>query len=232
MWATGVMPFWSLRSTHASCVLISTASFFLTVVLHWREPEAAGGACSVTPFNKLEGSLVVALDLFFSGLFSCCHGGGREEKGKTRLSCRRTCSVRPYCPRICKKTSCVQVEMDEGDPGLIRWGIRRSYGAHAGWPALPTIRRIFGPNGGQVSFLPALKPEGEAVLLQQGFRGGHAGPSDSFPAPASILSFEEQQGPDRVSPLLFGVFFVRNKDLVVIFSFFRVLLVRCCKPPL
>lgn len=189
--ATGVMPFWSLRSTHASCVQISTASFLLAVVLHWWEPDAVGGACSVTPLNKLEGSLVVALDLLFPWLFSCCCGGGREEKGRTRLSCQQTCSVRPNCPQIWKKTSCVQLEKDEGDPELTRRGFRKSYGAQAGWPSHPTIWRIFRPNGGHVSFLPALKPEGEAVLLQQGFCGaicgGHAVPSGSSPALASIL---------------------------------------------
>jgi len=232
--ATGVMPRW--RSEHASCVRISTAAFLLTVVLHWWEPDAVGGDSSVTPLNKLAGSLVLALDLLSSWFFSSHRGGGEKGTGRASSSGRRTGLVRPCCPRIWEFVPYVQMEADIGDPELTRRWFRRNYGARAGWPVPSTTRRIFGPNGGQVSFLPALMPEWEAVLPQPGFCGaicgGHAGPSGPSPAPAVILSCEEQQGPDCVSSLLFRVLFVRFGDRVVIFCFSRVLFVRCCMPPL
>lgn len=191
---------------HASSGRISTAWFLLAVVLHWWEPKAVGGASYVTPPNKLVGSLVMVLVLLFPWFLPSYRGGGEEGSGRASSSGRRTASVRLRCPRIWEFDPCTHKEPDTGDPELTRRWIWKGYGAHAGWPASSTIRRIL------VLFLPALVPQGEAALLQHGFCGaicgGHAGPSGTSPAPASIASFEEQQGPDCVSSMLFGVLFV------------------------
>lgn len=81
-------------------------------------------------------------------------------------------------------------------------------------------------------FPPYLDAKRVAVLLLDGVCGttakvvGPSGPPRA-PAPVMIGSAVEHLGPDYVFSFLFGVHFIRSRDVFVIFSFFGVPFVRC-----
>nr|AWK27964.1 freezing-induced protein 2 [Leymus chinensis] len=204
----------------------------------WRKREGAGSAG--IPPNKLAAVPRVEADLVLFPLSLRSRGDGGEQgvrihHGFVPWRCASpdpSFRRRLYRPLIWRRTSGVDLEMDDGDHELNRRWFQRSHGAHGGWPVSshdPShLRAEWRPS----SFLLACVPNGRQFCTKMesaaSYCGGLAGPSGPSPAPAKIASMAKQFGPDCVFHFMFGVLFVRSRVWSVIFSFFRVLCVMLC----
>jgi hypothetical protein len=128
------------------------------------------------------------------------------------------------------------LEAHDGDPEHHRRWIWRSHGVHDGWPAASDDPSRPQAKGRPKSFLLAMMPFGRQccfkVVSMATCCRGLGGPSGLVPGAGEIGATAKQLWTRSLFYFLSRVFFVKPRGLFVISSFYEVLCVRCCMPPL